>query len=138
MSFRDGAILACGDSGGNLHILDVPRAYRKKVVNEDTTMTNFFDRENRRVQYVAGRLASRGEGEDEEDQEDDEIEMDEKAVAEAKKAAKKKEQEALKKEEAEYRKLEAYYREELGVEVEGKGIGSDGVDLEVKKEGDGY
>mgnify|MGYP001170733434 CR=1 FL=1 len=45
---------------------------------------------------------------------------------------------ALKKEEAEYRKLEAYYREELGVEVEGKGIGSDGVDLEVKKEGDGY
>ncbi len=138
MSFRDGAILACGDSGGNLHILDVPRAYRKKVVNEDTTMTNFFDRENRRVQYVAGRLASRGEGEDEEDQEDDEIEMDEKAVAEAKKAAKKKEQEALKKEEAEYRKLEAFYREELGVEVEGKGIGSDGVDLEVKKEGDGY
>merc|ERR1712167_338716 len=115
-------------------ILDVPRAYRKKVVNEDTTMTNFFDRENRRVQYVAGRLASRGEGEDEEDQEDDEIEMDEKAVADAK----KKEQEALKKEEAEYRKLEAYYREELGVEVEGKGIGSDGVDLEVKKEGDGY
>jgi dynein intermediate chain 3, axonemal len=138
MSFRDGAILACGDSGGNLHILDVPRTYRKKIVNEDTAMTNFFDRENRRVQYVAGRLAERGEGEEEEeDQDDAEMEMDEKAVAEAKKAAKKKEEEALRKEEEEYRKLEAYYREELGVQ-EGNGIGAEGVDLEVKKEGDGY
>ena len=65
--------------------------------------------------------------------------LDENAAAEAKKAAKKKEQEALKKEEEEYRKLEAYYREELGLEEEGKGaIGADGVDLEVKKEADGY
>ena len=49
----------------------------------------------------------------------------------------RKEEETLRKEEEEYRKLEAYYREELGVQ-EGNGIGAEGVDLEVKKEGDGY
>merc|ERR1711871_26993 len=87
IAFRDGAILAVGDEKGNLHIVEMPRTLRKKVGNEMVSIENFFDSEDRRVKYVAARMAIRGEGEVVEEDEADEQkeEMDE----EAKKAARK-------------------------------------------------
>ena len=135
MSFRDGSILAVGDEKGNLHIVEMPRTLRKKVGNEGVSIENFFDTEDRRVKYVAARMAIRGEGDadvvDEEEAEQKE-EMDEEAKKAARKAEKKRIADELKKEEDEYRKLEAYYREELGLT---DGLDPQVIDVDMKTDG---
>jgi hypothetical protein len=135
MSFRDGSILAVGDEKGNLHIVEMPRTLRKKVGNEGVLIENFFDSEDRRVKYVAARMAIRGEGNadvvDEEETEQKE-EMDEEAKKAARKAEKKRIADELKKEEDEYRKLETYYREELGLT---DGLDPQVIDVDMKTDG---
>ena len=108
MSFRDGSILAVGDEKGNLHIVEMPRTLRKKVGNEGVLIENFFDSEDRRVKYVAARMAIRGEGNadvvDEEETEQKE-EMDEEAKKAARKAEKKRIADELKKEEDDHKRM---------------------------------
>lgn len=49
-------LLAVGDSSGNLHILDIPRALQRPVNNERQIMEAYLDRETRRVEYVKQRM----------------------------------------------------------------------------------
>ncbi len=111
-------LLAAGDAGGNLHILEMPRAMRRPSANEKSAMRAFFDREVQRVQYVAQVQRERdaeGEGEDAPQQQSKEDEMSAKQKRKAAAEERKKLAAQLKKEEEEYRKLEARFREELGV-----------------------
>ena len=146
-------LLAAGDAGGNLHILEMPRPMRRPAANEKVVMRGFFDREVQRVQYmhqVHRDRAEAGEGEEStsQDRDAENETMDAKAIRKAKAEERKRVAAELKKEEEAYRKLEAKFREELGVseqdipmspasangsDVDGE-IGAEGVALEVSKE----
>jgi hypothetical protein len=44
-------LLACGDAGGNLHVLEMPRNLSRAVPHERTLMEAFINREVKRVDY---------------------------------------------------------------------------------------
>eukprot|EP01083_Nonionella_stella_P223415 796245_1 len=52
---RSTQYLAAGDTGGNLHILEIPRSFRRHLHSEISLVRSFYDREIARVDYVAGR-----------------------------------------------------------------------------------
>ena len=52
-------MLAVEDSGGTLHILEVPWSLSHPSASEVTTMEAFFDRETKRLEFTAERTALR-------------------------------------------------------------------------------
>jgi len=48
-------LLAVGDDQGTVHVMEVPRNLRRAVANEKQFATNFFEREQKRVEYVRRR-----------------------------------------------------------------------------------
>eukprot|EP00884_Botryococcus_braunii_P002030 jgi/Botrbrau1/11828/Bobra.0224s0024.1 len=54
-------LLAVGDAGGVLHILDLPRSLRKRGPTELKTVAAFLDRETRRVAQLATQRPSRAQ-----------------------------------------------------------------------------
>ena len=54
--------LACGDGGGKLHIIEVPRALRRKLAGEDALMLRWIERERSRGQCTQQRLHSKSRG----------------------------------------------------------------------------
>ena len=139
-------LLAAGDGGGNLHILEMPRPMRRTSPNEKSVMRNFFDREVQRVQYMHKIQLERNADEDGQETTQEQVnreeDMDPKAKRKAKAEERKRIAAQLKKEEEEYRKLEAKFREELGVssvDVPGspasdKEVNAENVSIEVSKE----
>lgn len=145
-------LLAAGDGGGNLHILEMPRPMRRPSPNETSVMRDFFDREVQRVQYMhqvqRERSALEEENDGNADSGDAEENMDAKAKRKAAAEERKRVKAQLKKEEEEYRKLEAKFREELGISgsdspaapaspASAKGgdgeVDAEGVEVEVKE-----
>jgi hypothetical protein len=117
MSFRESSnqqVLGVGDSGGNLHILGIPRNLMRKLSSEESSMKSFFDREVRRVAYVADRNKIRDA---EREVNADDI-PEEAADAETVAAQAEAEAKEMAKAEAVYRQLEAKFREELGINDE--------------------
>jgi hypothetical protein len=51
--------IASGDGGGKLHIIEVPRALRRKIANEENLMRIFYEREIARARYVRRRAEVR-------------------------------------------------------------------------------
>jgi len=51
--------LACGDTGGKLHIIEIPRNLRRRLLNEDSLLRLFYEREIARVRYSLKRTAER-------------------------------------------------------------------------------
>ena len=140
-------MLAVGDGGGNLHILEMPRPLRRPLPNELSVMRDFFDREVQRVQYMHQVQRERSALEEEDSGIVDDVneeEMDAKARRKAAAEERKRVQAQLKKEEEEYRKLEAKFREELGVSgsdspvppgspASAGEVDAEGVEVEVKE-----
>jgi hypothetical protein len=145
-------LLAAGDGGGNLHILEMPRPMRRPSPNETSVMRDFFDREVQRVQYMHQVQRERSVLEEENDGNADSGDAEENMDAKAKRKAaaeeRKRVKAQLKKEEEEYRKLEAKFREELGISgsdfpaapvspASAKGsdgeVDAEGVEVEVKE-----
>eukprot|EP00891_Asterochloris_glomerata_P001605 jgi/Astpho2/1605/e_gw1.00028.2.1_t len=54
-------LLAVGDSTGVLHVMDLPRTLRRRVINEVKTVTTFMQREQQRLGYLASRKPIRAE-----------------------------------------------------------------------------
>ncbi len=52
---------AAGDSTGVLHVMDLPRTLRRRVINEVKTVTTFMQREQQRLEYLASRKPIRAE-----------------------------------------------------------------------------
>ena len=51
--------LATGDTGGKLHIIEVPRNLRRKIANEENLMRLFYEREIARSKYCRRRMEVR-------------------------------------------------------------------------------
>jgi hypothetical protein len=51
--------LGAGDTGGRLHIIEVPRNLRRKIANEENLLRIFYDRERERANYCRRRTELR-------------------------------------------------------------------------------
>ena len=102
-------LLAVGDDAGTVHVMEVPRNLRRAAANEKAFAVNFFEREEKRVEFVERRAAELAEAPGRE------------APAEATGApAEPKEGEATAEEklEAIFRATEEKFLEEMGLNVE--------------------
>mmetsp|Transcript_15965 Transcript_15965/g.37684 ORF Transcript_15965/g.37684 Transcript_15965/m.37684 type:complete len:844 (+) Transcript_15965:19-2550(+) len=54
-------LLAVGDEHGTLHIMEMPRNLRRPTGHEENVMRSYYDREERRVQYMQDRMAFRAQ-----------------------------------------------------------------------------
>merc|ERR1711871_1584535 len=50
------SMLAAGDAGGNLHILDMPRSMRRRGANEESIMQAFFEREEEEYRKLEAKF----------------------------------------------------------------------------------
>jgi len=61
-SNRRAELLACGDAGGNLHVLEMPRNLSRPSLHERSLMEAFIHREVKRVDYEHARHANNNDG----------------------------------------------------------------------------
>jgi len=118
-------LLAVGDESGTLHIFDLPRNITRTVHREEAIMSNFLDRELKRLNYLKeSTVEQSGEVKDEWGGHKDTESLqrtggaDAKHDGDSKDEAKKPSAEALAKEEEEFAKLEAQFIAELGLTSE--------------------
>ncbi|CEM18576.1 unnamed protein product [Vitrella brassicaformis CCMP3155] len=107
------AQLAVGDENGNLHILALPKNLTKQAGNEMRTMSDFFAREDSRVEYCQAKLTDLR-------QMAEELEKKKQMDGELMEITEIRDDEdkLLERAEAEYRALEKQFKEALGLSDE--------------------
>ena len=114
---QGGQLLAVGDEGGTVHILEVPRNLRRAASNEKAFTQNFFERELKRVDYQARRSVVRAQEAVEKEAANAEAEVHEAAQATGDAEGVSAEDEKL---EDAFKAMELAFKEEMGIVDEGE------------------